>query len=224
MNVASDNMPAESFAGFAKLVSRASLIALTSCLLSVNVAGAADAPALPGAALDIDVPMPVQGESSENERGISFSGPEQGANSAPDGENYVKKLSDPAEKTFRRYPNQITLYIVRTPKDINWSNATSVFRSYFSNSSTDDNSVGHVAFEVSCVSESGKTTVITGQTDGSNSKDYLAMLWHNMGYNVFFGHVPGVLQTRSEVEEEFGGTSQKKGRSAFATFIVSPKS
>ncbi|MFA5161135.1 MAG: hypothetical protein WC421_02725 [Elusimicrobiales bacterium] len=212
-----------SLSGFSgvKPVFGALLLASALCLPARDSAGAGGIPALPDAALEISVPIPVPAERPEETRLSGGQTPEEKADRE---KRYAKKFSRAAERTYRQKKNYITLNILRSPKDMDWSSATSMFRSYFSNAMGDDHSVGHVAFEIGCVSDSGRTTVVTGQTDASNSKSYLSMWWSNMGYNVFFGHVPGIMQTREQVEADFGEVSKMKDRVAFATFLVSPQS
>ncbi|MFA5161187.1 MAG: hypothetical protein WC421_02985 [Elusimicrobiales bacterium] len=191
------------------------------CLCAHGAAKAGTAPALPPAAREIAVPMPLQREAQDETR---LSSPDGESDRAEKERKFAEKFSRAAEKTYRQYPNQITLHILNSPQGLDWSNATAVFKSYTANVMAGSHAVGHVAFEISCVSDSGRKTIVTGQTDGENNKEYLYMWWHNKGYNVFFGYVPGAMQTREQVEAEFGDVSGEKGRTAFATFLVSPQS
>jgi hypothetical protein len=189
---------------------KAGLLAAVFCLLFSTGANAADRPSLLEQ-LGLDVP------ASED----SFSG-------GSDSDGDPAQFSKPAEAAYRHYPNYITLGIIRSPGDIDWTNVNTMLEGYAHNTAAvemgDAHSIGHVAFEIGCTLPSGKSAIVSGQTDTGSITEYLKMLWRNRGYGAFFDYVTGALQSRDFVEKDFGKLSMRNGKMAFVTLLVSPQS
>jgi hypothetical protein len=184
------------------------------CLFSV-VAKAEGGSLLPADMSSIEVPQPhsdVVGGGSPN--------------STTDGD--PAQFNVPAQAAYRSYPNYITMGIIHSPKDIDWKNAGTMMKSYVANSIAvdmgDAHSIGHVAFEVSCTMPSGRQTVVTGQTDYGGMDEYYKMLWRDHSYGAFFDYVTGALQDETSIAKDFGKLSQRDGKMAFVTILLSPQS
>ena len=185
---------------------------LSMCGLFFSIsANAADSRILPSDIGALSVPAVAKGSSP---------------NASTDGD--PAQFSVPADAAYRQYPNYLTMGIIHSPHDINWTNVDTMLEGYVRNSiaveNGDAHSIGHVAFEVGCTLPSGKTAVVTGQTDNVGMSAYYNMFWRDKGYGAFFDYVGGALQDRAAIEKDFAKLSRRDGKMAFVTILLSPQS
>lgn len=134
-----------------------------------------------------------------------------------------------ARTAYRGNANYITLYAMPSPSDMDWSNITRLAGSAAYNALAvklgDKHVIGHVAFEIGCTLNDGRrVTLVSGQSPSDGMGGFADQVMDGAGYNAFFGHVPGRLQTRSELEGKMDQESNTAGDVAFLTLKVSQAS
>jgi len=134
-----------------------------------------------------------------------------------------------ADKAYRHYPNYITLQTIPSPHPMDWSTISSLSASFVRNqwlvkTAKQTNAIGHVTFEVGCTLPDGsRSLVMSGQVPVKMSK-FMAQVKEGAGFGALFGHVPGRLQTRAEVETKLDMLSNIQGEAALVTLKVSGES
>ena len=134
-----------------------------------------------------------------------------------------------ADKAYRHYPNYITLQTLPSPHPMNWSTISSLAGSFIRNqwlvkTAGQTNPIGHVTFEVGCTLPDGRRTfLMSGQIPIDMGK-FVDQVKDGAGFSAFFGHVPGRLQTRAEVEKKLDMLSNIENESAMVTLKVSRES
>lgn len=140
--------------------------------------------------------------------------------------SYVKA----AGSAYRGNTNYITLYNIRSPHAMDWSDIASLSVSAARNSmlvklAGQTHSIGHVAFEIGCTLPGGsRNLVVTGQTNSDGMGGFADQVRAGAGYSAFFGYVPGRMQTREELEKEEDTLSNQQDEVNFLTLKVSQAS
>ncbi|MEW5905158.1 MAG: hypothetical protein AB1734_00075 [Elusimicrobiota bacterium] len=139
-------------------------------------------------------------------------------------------FAEAAGRSFRRLPNHITIYAIPSPYPMDWSTLGSLAVSFARNQAAvkllgQTNAIGHVAFEIGCTLPDGRRDVIvTGQVPSDGMGGFSDQVMAGAGYSAFFGHVPGRLQTRAELEKQMDSLSNQEDEVAFLTLKLSRES
>lgn len=118
--------------------------------------------------------------------------------------------------TSLRAENTLTLYILPSPKGMDWSSPFSLASSAASNLMTGDKRfIGHVLVGLECPGRSELTGMTADKFDYVNQ-----LLWQNRGFGVFWHSFPGRLETKDELTPELN-EMVSTGRGSFVRFLLS---
>ncbi len=154
---------------------------------------------------------------------------------------YQGSFSDAANKSYRKYPNSLTLHTIKSPIDINWKTPSgllsSVLESKFLHSKRTKFSIGHTTVELNCTSPNGEKKRLVGGQSSQGLDQYVKYLKKGYGFSILLGPdeieryseldkyplltVAGYLQGQNEVEQDLDDSIWKKDLASTTTVVLS---
>lgn len=126
------------------------------------------------------------------------------------------------------HANQVSLFVMRSPKGIAWSSPRSLLGTTVSNSiGRAPHPIGHVMVEVSCAASAPgqQSYLLAGVSDVNAAMNYALLVAEGAGLDFLFHSFPGRLQTDAEIRGEllsYMNNAAHGQRLAQLTHAVSP--